>query len=46
MKANMVAFATNVPKKLLTTETIAGNLTGLVARTSLNAVSEGVEEGV
>ena len=46
MKANMVAFATSVPKKLLTTETIAGNLTGFVTRTSLNAVSEGVEEGV
>lgn len=46
MKANMVAFATSVPQKLLTTETIAGNLAGFVARTSLNAVSEGVEEGV
>lgn len=46
MKANMVAFATSVPQKLLTTETVAGNLAGFVARTSLNAVSEGVEEGV
>lgn len=46
MKANMVAFATSVPKRLLTTETVAGNLTGFTARTLLNSVSEGVEEGV
>ena len=46
MKANMVEFATKVPQKLLMAETMVGNLAGFVARTGLNAVSEGVEEGV
>lgn len=46
MKANMVAFATSVPRVLMDTESVGKTIAGFYARTHLNMIGEGQEEGV
>lgn len=46
MKANMVAFATQVPRTIMDTKSVGKTIAGFYTRTHLNAIGEGVEEGV
>lgn len=46
MKANMTSFATSVPRALMDSKSIGKTIAGFYARTHLNAIGEGSEEGV